>query len=62
MQPKPTPLTTPAELVTRLRHAATTAQNDDMSEPGTLKRTRHIDRVDAMLIAAEYLEGLQRVE
>lgn len=59
----PIPETTePAELIARLRYAATTAQNDDMSEPGSLNRTRHIDRVETMLLAAEYLEGLQRGE
>ncbi len=39
----------------RLRDAAQTAQNDDLSEPRSEKRQRHIIRIEAMLDAAEYL-------
>jgi len=45
-----------ADLGKRLRHAITTAMNDDMSEPGTEKRKRLSDRLDAMSAAAAFLE------
>jgi hypothetical protein len=45
-----------AALALRLRDAAQTAQNDDLSKPDTEKRQRHVIRVEAMLDAAEYLE------
>ena len=45
-------------LAKRLRHALVTMQNDDLSAPGTDKRTRHISRTDALLDAAEFLEAM----
>ena len=36
------------EVIERLRRAVQTACNDDVSEAGTEKRARHIERVDAM--------------
>jgi hypothetical protein len=43
----------------RLRHAATTASNDDYSKPGTEARRRHVERVDAMLAGADEIERLE---
>jgi hypothetical protein len=37
-----------ADIVTRLRRSITTASNDDESKPGTEKRRRHIERMEAM--------------
>jgi len=48
----------PVALAAALRKAMQTAQNDDLSEPRSDKRQRHIDRADAILNAAEYLERL----
>lgn len=45
-----------ADLVERLRHAATTAANDDLTRPMTQERRRHTDRVVAMSEAADALE------
>nr|RAV93325.1 hypothetical protein DBT53_10445 [Aerococcus mictus] len=45
------------DLVEKLRHAAMTASNDDVSEPRSEKRMRHTDRVDAMLTAADRIES-----
>ena len=45
-----------ADLGRRLRHAITTAMNDDESEVGTEKRKRHLDRVDVMSAASAFLE------
>ena len=45
-------------LALRLRDAAQTAQNDDLSDPMSEKRDRHVIRVEAMLDAAEYLEEI----
>jgi hypothetical protein len=45
-------------LAKRLRHAMVTMQNDDLSAPGSEKRSRHIERTDALLDAAEFLETL----
>ena len=45
-------------LALRLRDAAQTAQNDDLSRPISEKRDRHVIRVEAMLDAAEYLEEI----
>lgn len=45
-----------ADLGHRLRHAITTAMNDDESEVGTEKRKRHLDRVEAMSDASAFLE------
>ena len=45
-----------ADLGRRLRHAITTAMNDDYSELGSDKRKRHSDRLDAMSAAAAFLE------
>lgn len=47
-----------AALAKRLRRALVTMQNDDLSAPGTEKRTRHVSRSDALLDAAEFLEAL----
>lgn len=47
-----------SSIVLRLRDAAQTAQNDDLSKPQTEKRQRHIIRVEAILDAAEYLEEM----
>lgn len=44
------------ELKRRLLHSITTAMNDDISKVGTDKRLRHMDRLDAMSAAAEFLE------
>jgi hypothetical protein len=44
-------------LAERLRHASTTASNDDLSKPGTEKRQRHADRVPVMLEAADALDA-----
>lgn len=49
-------------LALRLRDAAQTAQNDDLSKPYTEKRQRHVMRVEAMLDAAEYLEEVVPAE
>lgn len=45
-----------ADLGRRLRHAVTTAMNDDLSELGSEKRKRHCDRLDVMSAAAAFLE------
>lgn len=45
-----------ADLGRRLRHAITTAMNDDYTEPGSDKRKRHCDRLDTMSAAAAFLE------
>lgn len=50
-------MTEPKSLSERLRHAATTASNDDLSKPGTDKRQRHADRVAVMLEAADELDA-----
>lgn len=44
------------DLGKRLRHAITTASNDDYSKVGTEERKRHMDRLDAMSAAAAFLE------
>jgi hypothetical protein len=36
------------DIVERLRHAATTACNDDLSDPNSEKRARHVERYEAM--------------
>lgn len=51
---------TPAEIAKRLRQAAVTAQNDDITIPSSANRKRHVARVDAMLEAAEFLEAIAR--
>jgi len=48
-----------AEVLKGLRHAVTTAMNDDVSESGTTARKRHVERLDAMLAAAELIEELE---
>lgn len=45
-----------ASIAVALRHAATTATNDDLTELSSEKRHRHVDRVETMLAAAEFLE------
>ena len=47
------------DIVERLRHAATTASNDDLSSLGTEKRRRHAERFDAMLAGADEIEKLR---
>jgi hypothetical protein len=47
------------DIVERLRHAATTASNDDLSSQGTEKRHRHVERIDAMLAGADEIEKLR---
>jgi hypothetical protein len=47
------------DIVERLRHAATTASNDDLSSQGTQKRSRHVERIDAMLAGADEIEKLR---
>jgi len=58
--PRPTPPVSDdvAGMIERLRHAATTASNDDESAIGTEKRRRHVERVDVMLEAAALLQSL----
>lgn len=51
------PLPEPASIAQALRHSIRTASNDDLSEPMTEKRTRHVARIEAMHAAVEYLEG-----
>ena len=43
----------------RLRHAITTASNDDYREAGADKRKRHVDRIDAMSDAIVEIERLR---
>jgi len=45
-------------LAASLRHAITTASNDDYSQPRTPERQRHADRLVAMQNAADFLETL----
>lgn len=45
------------KLANRLEHAVTTMQNDDLSEPMSEKRERHIERGEAMRDAVEYLRA-----
>jgi hypothetical protein len=47
------------DIVERLRHAAATASNDDLSSQGTEKRSRHVERIDAMLAGADEIEKLR---
>jgi hypothetical protein len=57
--PQPTAGSTEAgEVLTRLKHAKITEVNDDVSEPDSEKRARHVWRVEAMADAIEFLEGL----
>jgi hypothetical protein len=48
------------DIVERLRHAATTASNDDLSSEGTEDRRRHVERIDAMLAGADEIEKLRQ--
>jgi hypothetical protein len=59
MSERPKPFEARA-IAQRLRHAMVTMQNDDLSPPRTEKRSRHIARIDVLLDAAEFLEGLGR--
>lgn len=43
------------EIVAKLLWAATTASNDDLSEPGSEKRKRHVERLDILREAAEWI-------
>lgn len=42
-----------------LAHARTTAANDDMSNPGTVERERHCQRIAAMQSASEEIVKLR---
>jgi hypothetical protein len=46
------------DLARELRRAVQTTSNDDGSLPGTDERSRHIQRVNAMWAAAEFLEEI----
>ncbi len=48
----------PMDVLGRLSHARTTSLNDDLSEPGSEKRRRHIDRFEAMTLAGDEIERL----
>lgn len=50
------------DIVFRLIHSITTASNDDVSEPMTEKRRRHVERVDTLREAADEIERLQKIE
>jgi hypothetical protein len=50
-----------ADLVKRLRHAITTATNDDLSAPGTDKRQRYVERIGAMYEAIDALARADQV-
>ena len=45
-----------AHLGKRLRHAITTAMNDDYTKPRSEEKQRLLDRLDAMSDAAAFLE------
>lgn len=47
------------DIVERLRMAATTATNDDVTHPSSEKRKRHVARVDALLAGADEIERLR---
>lgn len=47
-----------ARLRAALRRAITTASNDDVTKPGTEDRTRHAERLTAMIEAAGFLDAL----
>jgi hypothetical protein len=44
-------------LAKRLHHAAVTMQNDDISEPQSEKRRRHIERYETLIDAVDYLSA-----
>jgi hypothetical protein len=57
-RPQPSAGTDAAKaLAKRLHHAAVTMQNDDLSEPQSEKRRRHIERYEALIDAVEYLSA-----
>lgn len=60
--PMTQPLTTGELVAARLRHAITTASNDDYSEVGSDKRARHVERIVAMSEAADRLEASATLE
>jgi len=45
-----------ADIARRLRKSVQTASNDDYSEAGTDKRLRHVQRIETMSDAADFLE------
>jgi hypothetical protein len=45
------------EIIQSLERAVTTATNDDESYPGTSARRRHVERIDAMKAAIEFLRS-----
>jgi hypothetical protein len=47
-------------VVEKLRRAITTASNDGMSEPGTVKRERHVERLATMSDAIDEIERLRK--
>ena len=47
------------EIIERLQRALVTAQNDDLSEPRSEKRSRHIERTDSINYAIEFICRLQ---
>jgi hypothetical protein len=47
------------DVIDRLCRAITTASNDDMSEPDTAKRQRHVERLAAMSEAADEIERMR---
>jgi hypothetical protein len=47
------------DVIDRLRQAITTASNDDLSEPDTAKRQRHVERLAAMSEASDEIERLK---
>lgn len=47
------------DVIDNLRRAMTTASNDDLSEPGSDKRHRHVQRLAAMSEAIGEIERLR---
>jgi hypothetical protein len=54
----PQPLPNPKDVLERLQKAIVTASNDDISEPMTEKRKRHVERLDAMRDAVTILRAV----
>ena len=53
----PPPLPERSDVIQRLRHAISTASNDDLSAPMSEKRRRHVERVSAMRDAIDLLSA-----
>jgi hypothetical protein len=47
------------DIIERLNHCIVTASNDDLSEPMTEKRQRHIERIEIMADAILEIEALR---